>query len=80
MQNSDRRHTLFPPPGKKRRSPHTIRNVLIAAAVFLTAALIFSFGINKWQIHFMLNGEKESGELVPWQLIERESLPERLKR
>ena len=28
----------------------------------------------------MLNGEKESGELVPWQLIERESLPERLKR
>ena len=59
MQNSDRRHTPFPPPGKKRRSPHTIRNVLIAAAVFLTAALIFSFGINKWQIHFMLNGEKE---------------------
>ena len=59
MQNSDRRHTPFPPPGKKRRSPHTIRNVLIAAAVFLTAALIFSFGINKWQIHYMLNGEKE---------------------
>ena len=59
MQNSDRRHSPFPPPGRKRRSTHTLRNVLIAAAVFLAAAFVFSFGINKWQIHFKLNGEKE---------------------
>ena len=59
MQNSDSRRPPAPPSGKKRRRRHTIRNVLITAAVVLAAVFIFSFGINKWRIEFRLNGEAE---------------------
>ena len=59
MQNIDRRQGSSPPPGRRRRRKHTIRNVLITVILVLAAVLIFVFGINKWQIRFSLEGERE---------------------
>lgn len=45
-----------PPPGG-RQNRHTVRNILIVAAVAVIAAGIFVFGINKWRIDFALKGD-----------------------